>query len=543
MQLNYDLFDDKATWEKAGIILPEFDILTMREATERAPQWVHFGVGNIFRAYIAALSQRMLNMGLTESGIVGIETFDYEIIKKVFMPFDNLSLLIGLSADGSMKKEVIASIAETTCADEEHWEALSDIFRNPKLQMVSFTITEKGYAVCDSSGNYLPVAAADIKRGTGVPNHVMSVAASLMYSRFQAGGAPIALVSMDNCSKNGDVLRGAILAIAKGWHFKGFVPKAFIDYLSDESKVSYPWSMIDKITPFPDESVYRYLTELGIYRMEPVKTSKNSVTAPFVNAEIPEYLVLEDNFPNSRPPLEKVGVYMTDREIVGKAEKMKVTTCLNPLHTALAIFGCLLGFTKISDEMKDPDLVALVNHIGYGEALPVVADPEIISPENFLKEVLEKRFPNPFIPDTPQRIATDTSLKIPVRFGETIRAYAKRPDLDVSSLVYIPLVIAGWLRYLLAVDDEGNEMPLSPDPMLTELCSKLKDIRPGQPDTLTDQLSSILSNKAIFGVDLYEVGLGEKVEEFFRMLIAKPGAVRETLRKHINITETVHKVR
>ena len=99
----------------------------------------------------------------------------------------------------------------------------------------------------------------------------------------------------------------------------------------------------------------------------------------------------------------------TSRETVEKVERMKVCTCLNPLHTALAVYGCLLGYTKISDEMKDADLVKLVEIIGYKEGLPVVTDPGILSPKKFIDEVLQIRVPNPFMPDTPQRIACDTS--------------------------------------------------------------------------------------------------------------------------------------
>ncbi|MCA5011204.1 mannitol dehydrogenase family protein, partial [Clostridioides difficile] len=82
----------------------------------------------------------------------------------------------------------------------------------------------------------------------------------------------------------------------------------------------------------------------------------------------------------------------------------------------------------------------------------------ILSPEDFIREVIEYRLPNPFIPDAPQRIATDTSQKIPIRFGETIKAYLADDNLDVQTLTAIPLAIAGWLRYLLGVDDEGNAM-------------------------------------------------------------------------------------
>ena len=153
---------------------------------------------------------------------------------------------------------------------------------------------------------------------------------------------------------------------------------------------------------------------------------------------------MEDAFPAGRPPLEKAGVYMTDRATVNRVERMKVTTCLNPLHTALAVFGCVLGYPSIAAEMHDPALAELVRRIGYDEGLPVVTDPGILRPEAFLHEVLTERFPNPFIPDTPQRIATDTSQKIAIRFGETIKAYMASDTLRAADLVGIPLALAGW---------------------------------------------------------------------------------------------------
>ena len=212
---------------------------------------------------------------------------------------------------------------------------------------------------------------------------------------------------------------------------------------------------------------------------------------------------------------------------------MKVGTCLNPLHTALAVYGCLLGYSSIAAEMADPDLKALVEHIA-AEGLKVVEDPGILSPRKFIDEVLNERFPNPAIPDTPQRIAADTSQKLPVRYGGTLQRYARRPDLDVSSLVYAPLVFAGWCRYLLGVDDQGVEMPVSPDPMAPQLQALLAGIEAGRPETCSDQLRPILSNAAIFGVDLYQAGLGEKTEAAFRAMLAGPGAVRATLRRYLS---------
>jgi fructuronate reductase len=212
---------------------------------------------------------------------------------------------------------------------------------------------------------------------------------------------------------------------------------------------------------------------------------------------------------------------------------MKVCTCLNPLHTALAVFGCLLGYKKISDEMKDADLVRLVKGIGYREGLPVVVDPGILSPKAFLDEVLQVRIPNPFMPDTPQRIATDTSQKLPIRFGETIKAYLADGSLQIGRLKLIPLVLAGWCRYLLGIDDGGTAFPVSPDPMYPTLKKQLGDLRPGDAGPFHKVLQPILSNSAIFAVDLYQAGLGETVEKDFAELMAGKGAVRATLRRHL----------
>ncbi len=276
------------------------------------------------------------------------------------------------------------------------------------------------------------------------------------------------------------------------------------------------------------------LAGLGVEDMAPIVTGKGTFIAPFVNAERPQYLVVEDRFPNGRPPLEKAGVYMTDRDTVNKTEKMKVTTCLNPLHTALAVYGCLLGYESIAAEMKDPQLKALVEKIGYGEGIPVVVDPKILSPMDFIHEVIDQRLPNPFIPDVPQRIATDTSQKVPIRFGETIKSYAARPDLDVTGLTYIPLAIAGWLRYLLAVDDEGKPMECSSDPMLDTLQAQLSGVKLGDPDSASDEaLSPILSNTALFAENLCRAGLAGKIGGMLREMLAGPGAVRATLEKYL----------
>ncbi len=535
MRLNYSGLQDRAAWEAAGVKLPKHDWKAMCAETEQNPVWVHFGAGNIFRIFVAGLQQRLLDAGEQKAGIVAVETFDPEVLEKIYAPHDSMTLAVSLLADGGIDKCVVASIAKGVLAAEpEGMEALRAIFRKPSLQMLSFTITEKGYALRDMKGELTPVAASDIEAGPAAPKHAMGVVAALLLERFQAGGTPVAVVSMDNCSHNGEKLKAGVTEMAREWQKRGFAPAEYVAWLEDEAKVSFPWSMIDKITPRPAEAVENQLAALGIEDMAPVVTAKHTYIAPFVNAEAPQYLVIEDRFPNGRPALEKAGVYMTDRDTVNMTERMKVTTCLNPLHTALAVYGCLLGYEKICDEMKDAELTELIRRIGYVEGLPVVTDPKILSPKAFIDEVVTQRLPNPFMPDTPQRIACDTSQKVPIRFGETIKSYAADPDRDPATLEAIPLAIAGWLRYLLGVDDAGNAMPVSPDPMLPTLQEALSGIELGKPETVGDKLDALLGNPNLFGVNLIDAGLGKKITDDFKALIAGPGAVRATLKQHLN---------
>ncbi len=531
MKLNKDALKDRAAWEKVGFSLPLYDRDAVIAKTLAAPEWIHFGAGNIFRAFPAAVHQELLDQALVSTGIIVAEGFDYEIIKKAYTPFDNLSALVILKADGTIEKKIVASVVESLVADSlsADWNRLVSIFRSPTLKMASFTITEKGYSLTGSDGKLLADVAADYAGGPGQPKNIMAKLTALLLQRYLNGGVPLAVVSMDNCSHNGTKLFSAVATVAREWVSRGFADTHFVSWLENPAKVSFPWSMIDKITPRPDESVRKMLGDSGFESTDIIVTSKNTWTSAFVNAEEAQYLIIEDLFPNGRPPLEKGGVIFTDRNTVDRVEKMKVCTCLNPLHTSLAIFGCLLGYTSIHREMSDPQLRSLVEKIGYQEGLPVVVDPLIIKPEDFIREVLTVRFPNPFMPDTPQRIATDTSQKLPIRFGETVKAYLAHPELDVASLECIPLVFAGWCRYLMALDDAGSPFEPSPDPLLEKSRACVAGIRLGDNGPFHVALQPLLSDASIFGVDLYQAGLGEKVEAYFMRLVAGPGAVRKTL--------------
>lgn len=497
-------WEKREEWNKSYHI-PSYDREAIKINTAKAPIWLHFGAGNIFRAFIALAMDKLLEQGLSDKGIIVCEDFDKELIQRAYLPYDSINLAVTLKADGNVDKRVVGSITEAV-TDLERMKVL---FCMPSIQIVSFTITEKGYC-----------------------GPLMRKIAELCLERYNSGAFPVALASMDNCAHNGELLSKEVRKQAEGLVLEGKADEGFLRYLEDETKVSFPWSMIDKITPRPDITVKELLEKDGFEDTEQIITKFNTYTAPFVNAEETQYLVIEDMFPNGRPRLEAAGVLFTDRETVDKTEKMKVGTCLNPLHTALAVFGCLLGYETIHDEMKDEQLNKLVWNLGYIEGMPVVIHPSIIQPEDFLNDVLTKRLPNPFMPDAPQRIATDTSQKLPVRFGQTLKAYLSKPELKIDELIMIPLVFAGWLRYLMGINDEGNIFTLSPDPKLKELTKDLSSIKLGNELSDETGIDKILQDESIFTIDMYSSGLAQKVKSMFKMMITGPGAVRETLSKY-----------
>lgn len=530
MKLTLEGIKDHRYGEK-GYILPEYDVQTVAKKTKECPSWVHFGAGNIMRAFPAVLCQKLIEMGELDTGMTVVECFDEEIIEKAFEPYDNLSLAVSLKSDGTVEKRIVGSIGEALGYSKNR-ERVKEIFESGSLQMVTFTITEKGYGVTDAGGNPLPFCAEDFT-SMDAPVSIVGILTKLMYDRFLAGRKKTALVSLDNCSHNGTILKNSVMAIAESWLKNGLVPEEFLDYMGGEEEVSFTWSMIDKITPRPAEDVIKMLEEDGFEGADVVVTSKNTYVSGVVNAEECEYLAVEDRFPAGRPALEKVGVIFGDRETVDKIEKMKVCTCLNPLHTCLAIFGCLLGYTKISEEMQDEDLVRLIREIGYVEGMPVVTDPKVMSVKKFIDEVVEQRLPNPFMPDTPQRIACDTSKKLTVRFGETLKAYIASGKTDLSFLTFIPLVFAGYARYLTATGDDGKTFELSPDPNITELTAIVSGFRlDGSFDIAA--LRPLFSNSEIFGINLYEYGLGEKAEAMFAEMAEGTGCIRKTIEKYLH---------
>lgn len=535
LALNPGACDRFEEFSAAGFRVPKFDPRVMREKTNAVPTWVHLGAGNFFRSVHAVVAQAMLDGG-HETGIILANLRDRTVVENSRRS-DDLFVNVVMNADGSIDPALIASVAESvqlaSDADAD-WDRISTVFRQPSLQLVTLTITEKGYQTVDPSGGALPEIADDVARGPARNRTAIPALTSLLHTRFQAGGAPIALMSTDNFSENGDRLAQAVRSIADLWVASGQAPAEFADYVSDRQRVAYPSTMVDRITPAPSAAVAEQLAECGLIGAEIHERSGGGPLASFSNTENTSYLVVEDTFPNGRPPFELAGVLLGDRELVSRADRMKVCTCLNPLHTAMAVVGCLLGFTRISHMMNDGDITALIEGIGRAEGLPVVDTPSGLDPETFLTEVIEVRLPNPGLPDSPQRIATDTSQKLGIRFGETIRRHVDAGD--AQRLTWIPFAIAAWIRYLLGVDDDLAPFERSPDPLLPAIDKRLADISIDDPDTASNA-RELLADASIFGVDLVSAGIAPRIEEHLHAMLTGAGAVRRTLHRLVDSTD------
>ena len=225
------------------------------------------------------------------------------------------------------------------------------------------------------------------------------------------------------------------------------------------------------------------------------------------------------------------GVYMTDLNTVNLSEQMKVTVCLNPVQSATGPLGVVLGYDLFAHMLNtNEDMMKMARMVAYDEGLPVVPNPGTLSPQAFVDELFNDRFPNEYLGDTNLRLAVDVSQMVGIRFGETVKAYVEKYG-DASRLTAILLGIAGWLRYLMGIDDEGREFTPSSDPLLEEARQYVADYELSFSPKDLSKLDALLANEKIFGVNLHAIGMDTLVKQYFAELSSGVGAVAAALKK------------
>ena len=397
---------------------------------------VHFGVGGFHRAHQAMYVDTLMNEGKAlDWGITGVGLLPGDRrMHDVLHAQDCLYTLIVKDADGTMHPRVIGSIVDYLFAPDDP-EAVLRLLVDPSTRIVSLTITEGGYLVNQATGEFDshdPSIQADLEEGA-VPATAFGYVTEALARRRTAGVEPFTVMSCDNIQGNGEVAHKLIGAFAR---LKDADLARWI-----EEHVSFPNSMVDRITPVTTDHDRAVLTEkFGVDDGWPV------VCEPFIQ------WALEDRFSAGRPPFDEAGVQLVQDVMPYELMKLRL---LNASHQALCYLGYLSGYRYAHEVCSDPLFTGFL--LGYmdEEATPTLEPVPGVDLDTYKHQLIE-RFANPEIRDTLARLCAESSDRIPKWLLPVVRDQlsAGRPIRRSA------LVVAAWARYAEGVDEDGKPIDI-----------------------------------------------------------------------------------
>jgi mannitol 2-dehydrogenase len=393
---------------------------------------VHFGVGGFHRAHEAMYVDRLMDDGnALDWGITGVGLLPGDRrMHEVLHAQDCLYTLVVKDPDGTMHPRVIGSIVDYLFGPDDP-EAVLRVMSDPRTRIVSLTITEGGYLVNQSTGEFDaddPSIQLDLQPGA-VPSTAFGYIVEALVRRRAAGVPPFTVMSCDNIPGNGEVAHKMIGAFAR------LKDADFADWF--EEHVAFPNSMVDRITPVTTEH-----DKAMIYQRFGVEDGWPVVCEPFTQ------WVLEDHFPEGRPPFDQAGAQLVPD--VEPYELMKLRL-LNASHQALCYLGYLSGYRYAHEVCSDPLFVGFL--LGYmdQEATPTLAPVPGVDLTAYKHQLIE-RFANPEIRDTLARLCAESSDRIPKWLLPVVR---RELELD-GPIRRSALVVAAWARYAQGVDEDGE---------------------------------------------------------------------------------------
>ncbi|WP_223414264.1 MULTISPECIES: mannitol dehydrogenase family protein [unclassified Pseudomonas] len=415
------------------VVLPAYALSDARQGI------AHIGVGGFHRAHQAYYTDALMNTG---EGLdwaicgVGLRAEDRRA-RDDLKEQDYLFTLFELGDTDDTEVRVIGAIRDMLLA-EDGAQALIDKLTSPEIRIVSLTITEGGYCIDDSNGEFmahLPQIQHDLAHPDS-PKTVFGFLCAALTKRRAAGTPAFTLMSCDNLPHNGAVTRKALLA------FAALRDADLHDWIAEN--VSFPNAMVDRITPMTSTE-----HRLQLADKHAVDDAWPVVCEPFVQ------WVLEDKFVNGRPAWEKVGVQFTDD--VTPYEEMKIKL-LNGSHLALTYLGFLKGYRFVHETMNDPLFVRYMRAYMDLDVTPQLSPVPGIDLTDY-KNTLVERFSNQAIADQLERVCSDGSSKFPKFTIPTIN----RLIADGRETKRAALVVAAWALYLKGVDENGDTYAI-PDP-------------------------------------------------------------------------------
>ncbi|WP_280370209.1 mannitol dehydrogenase family protein [Nocardia wallacei] len=424
----------------------------------------HFGVGGFHRAHQAMYVDRLLSAGKArEWGICGIGVTPADRrMRDVLRAQDGLYTLVLAYPDGTRESRVIGSIIDYRYAPDDP-EAVLEVLADPAIRIISLTITEGGYNLRDSDGEFdcdTPAVRRDLS-GEHPPATVFGLVTAALARRRERGVPAPTIVSCDNIEGNGRVARRAFTSYAEQ------VDPALAQWIS--GNVGFPNSMVDRITPVTTPDVVARLeADTGVHDEWPV------IAEPFAA------WVLEDDFAAGRPPLDEADVQLVDDVYAYELMKLRL---LNAGHQCLCYFAYLAGYRLVHEAVQDELFAEFLDQYLDYEAMPTL--PRVPGLTTFRGALLE-RFANAHVRDTVARLCADSSDRIPKWLLPVVRdnLAAGRPVRLAAATV------ACWARYAEGVDEQGAPI---------EVIDRLADTLIPLARTQRDNPTAFLENRAVFG--------------------------------------------
>lgn len=429
---------------------------------------VHLGLGAFHRAHQAVYFDALMQAGERGWMIRGASLRSGRVAAQL-NPQDGLYTCHVRDAEGEAR-QLVGSIHDVLVAPDDP-AALISAMSAAETALVTLTVTEKGYRLDPQSGALL-LGAADIQSDLANPDRPTTVPGLLtaaLAARRAAGLPAFTTLSCDNIPDNGRRTRAAVLAFAKARD------PDLERWIADTA--AFPSSMVDRIVPATTLADIDALEDVAGYRDEAM-----------VKTEGFTQWVVEDWFSDRRPPLELVGVEMTDDVAAWERIKLRL---LNGSHSTLAYLGALAGHDFVHQAMAAPGFADLVEAI-WDEAEPTLDAPAGFDAATY-RNALTRRFANPALEHSLVQIAMDGSQKLPQRLLATLRERHARGDASPA----LCLAIAAWMRWQMGQDEQGRAFEVD-DPLASQTRAALAAAGP-EP---ADQVAALLAIEAIFGNDL-----------------------------------------
>jgi len=438
------------------VLLPTYD----REAV--TPGIVHLGVGAFHRAHQAVFIDDCLARGETGWGIVAASLRSPDT-RDAIAPQDNLYTFCLRDGENETLR-IVGSILETIVAPEDP-ERLLRAMTDPRVRIVTLTVTEKGY-LADLSAGTLLRDHPDVVHDLAHPQKPRSALGFLLEAtrrRRVAGAVPLTLLSCDNLPSNGRILRRLLVEMA------GLTDKDLAEFITEN--LSCPCVMVDRIVPATTATDRERVTvRLGCEDAWPV------IAEPYFR------WVIEDRFPHGRPGIELSGAEIVDD--VEPYEHMKLRM-LNGAHTAMAAIGQCSGLETIADIYADPRVRGYIDR--YWREVGSTLSPAVSGPDYVTG--LRQRFANPALRHRAAQIASDASQKVPQRILAPLAELRAAGAPDAAALFAVAL----WIRSCATLNERGEAIVMA-DPAFAEWAVPTGNGE--EPDAVIDRF---LTFRRVFG--------------------------------------------